>query len=154
MAYVYTTFDRILSVVYFFKGVVVSDNVIREIGNGEHILFVDDEPLITALICGFIKSIGYKITLATSGDEALCLFKENGNQFDCVITDYSMDGMSGITLISKIRLLNYDIPIIIYSGYGELLDVVMKTDLPNIYALMKPCSLAKLSVLIKEVLKK
>ena len=37
-------------------------------GNGEHILFVDDEPLISDLYQNFLRSIGYKITVVDNAD--------------------------------------------------------------------------------------
>lgn len=125
----------------------------RTIGNGECILFIDDEPLIVELICKFIESINYKITIAVSGEEALSLFNDNNNHFDCIITDYSMgNGMNGITFISEIRKHSNDIPIIIYSGYGEMIPSLQKLDLTNTFLLTKPATLSEISTLLKEVL--
>lgn len=121
-------------------------------GNGEHILFVDDEPLISDLYQNFLRSIVYKITVVDNGDEALRLFRENSDIYDCIVTDYTMSGMSGLTLIFAIRQLDNCIPIILYSGYGELLHVTKEANLPKLFTLMKPCSLRDMSTLIKEIL--
>ncbi len=49
-----------------------------------------------------------------------CEFLETDAQFDVIITDYAMPGMTGLDLAEKIKQLRPKIPIIIATGYAEL----------------------------------
>jgi CheY-like chemotaxis protein len=56
---------------------------------------------------------------APSGAQALKVL-ETDAQFDVVITDYAMPGMTGLELASKIRKLRPAMPVILATGYAEL----------------------------------
>jgi CheY-like chemotaxis protein len=66
-----------------------------------------------------LEELGYNITTAVNGQEALELFSRG--VFDLVITDYKMPKMNGIELIKSVRALAADVPIILISGYAEAL---------------------------------
>jgi len=59
-----------------------------------HIITVDDDPNIRALLSAIISSLGYEVTGAESGEAALNEIKTK--QFDLVLLDHHMAGMSGI----------------------------------------------------------
>lgn len=86
------------------------------------ILFVDDEEVIRKNIGYDLKKIGYDVALAESGEEALKLLTERTaeTQFDLVITDLMMEGMSGIDLLKETKKTNPEIMVIILTGYGSL----------------------------------
>lgn len=78
------------------------------------VLVVDDEPGSLYILDTFLQGIGFKVTLATDGAEALQSFT-NG-RFDMVVTDFQMPVMDGLTLIARIRALLPAIPVILISG--------------------------------------
>jgi PAS domain S-box-containing protein len=80
------------------------------------VLVVDDEPLMLRVAKRQLSQLGLVPVLASDGESALALL-QNGSRFDCIITDFVMPKMSGMTLVSRIRGFLPDIPIIIMTGY-------------------------------------
>ncbi len=87
----------------------------------ERILIVDDESLIVALQEAILSPFGYKITAKTSSEEILAVFKDNPNNFDLLITDQTMPGLSGVQLAREILRIRPDMPIIVCTGYSATL---------------------------------
>lgn len=87
----------------------------------ERILFVDDEASLVEAGRQLLESLGYKVIAKTSGIEALETFKEQPNNFDIVITDMMMPKMTGEDLSKKIFAIRPDIPIIICTGFSEVI---------------------------------
>jgi PAS domain S-box-containing protein len=91
------------------------------LGQGEHILFVDDEPSL--IDCGqrMLARLGYKVTTASNGNAALELIRSGAHKFDCIITDFTMPDLSGTALARECRTLIPNTPIILMSGYCGVL---------------------------------
>ena len=83
----------------------------------QKILFVDDEKALTALGEDMLTDEGYEVVCAASGGQALDLFEQHGGQFDLVVTDETMPGMTGIELAQKLFALAPDLPVILCSGH-------------------------------------
>ena len=64
-----------------------------------------------------LEELGYELTTATNGREALDQFADN--KFDLIVTDYKMPRMNGIELIERIRTSDDVIPVILLSGFAE-----------------------------------
>lgn len=103
------------------------------------ILMVDDDALIAMSSVDMLEDLGHVVTEANSGKAALELL-QSGQQFDLVITDYSMPGMTGAELARAARALLPQLPIVIASGYADL-PPGAGIDLPR---LSKPYSQAQL----------
>lgn len=83
----------------------------------EHVLFVDDEVLLTEFASNLLEEhLGYRVTTTTSSIEAFTLFKNAPQSYDLVITDKTMPQMTGETLAEKIWQIRPGIPIILCSG--------------------------------------
>jgi diguanylate cyclase (GGDEF)-like protein len=78
-----------------------------------NILIVDDEPDIRNIVRA-ILSESYRCQEASSAEEALSLLRLE--QFDLVISDIKMDGMSGLEMIPQVRALAPDTVIMMVSG--------------------------------------
>ena len=63
--------------------------------------------------------LGHSVLESPSGAHALRLL-ESDRQFDIVITDYAMPGMTGLDLATKIKQLQPKLPVVIATGYAEL----------------------------------
>jgi len=85
----------------------------------ENILFVDDERDLIEMGKRILEGMGYKVVTKTSSLEALDLFRENPDKFDLVITDLTMPFMSGDELAEELVRIRHDIPVILYTGYGD-----------------------------------
>jgi CheY-like chemotaxis protein len=83
------------------------------------ILAVDDDFLVLMNTAAMLEDMGHEVVEASSGDLALKLFKEH-DDFDLLITDQAMPGMTGLQLIEKIRSERANLPVILATGYAEL----------------------------------
>jgi PAS domain S-box-containing protein len=84
------------------------------------ILLVDDDPLVVASTTSMLEELGHdSITVAASGDEALAVLRQDGN-FDLLLTDHMMPGMTGVQLATRARNLHESLPIVIASGFADL----------------------------------
>jgi PAS domain S-box-containing protein len=85
----------------------------------EKILFVDDEPMLADITKKLLASIGYRVSVCTTSNEALNTFKANPMAFDAVITDYTMPHMTGLELAQELIRTRPDIPVILCTGYSD-----------------------------------
>ncbi len=83
------------------------------------ILLVDDNQLGLTARRTVLEELGYRITTATSGADALESFGRGG--FDLLITDYKMPKMSGKELIERVRKQSPALPVILLSGFVDAL---------------------------------
>jgi PAS domain S-box-containing protein len=87
------------------------------LGQGERLLFVDDEDELVALSQTLLEKMGYQVRTCHDGEEALDAFARDPDAFDAMITDITMPGMSGLDLAQKIREIRADFPVIVMSGH-------------------------------------
>ncbi|MBF0288584.1 MAG: PAS domain S-box protein [SAR324 cluster bacterium] len=85
----------------------------------EHVMVVDDELVLINYYTSALKHHGYQVTACTNGKSALELFRSRPAQFDLVITDQTMPGLTGDTLCKELLLLRPDIPVILTTGYSD-----------------------------------
>jgi CheY-like chemotaxis protein len=85
--------------------------------SGATILLVDDNPHGMVARRTVLEELGYKVYTGTSGQEALNVLQHQ--TVDLVITDFRMPNMDGVELITRIRQLCADLPIILLSGFVE-----------------------------------
>lgn len=85
----------------------------------ERVLMVDDEPVQTALMRQMLGRLGYQVTSCNSSSEALALFRADEQQFDAVITDQNMPGMTGEQLSAALLQIRPSLPILVCSGYSQ-----------------------------------
>jgi len=83
------------------------------------ILIADDEKYIRDLATKMLTIAGYNVILAQNGREAITIYRERMNDISCIILDLTMPELDGVEALSEIRKLNFDVPIIISSGYCE-----------------------------------
>ena len=87
-----------------------------------HILLVDDEDLILEFARLILEEDGYRVTTALDGQAALAGFEAAPGDFDLLLTDMAMPKMDGLELARRCLALRPDLPVILCSGYGDLLD--------------------------------
>jgi len=92
------------------------------IGSGESVLLVDDDPSVARPLAEMLAQSGYKVETLYDSEAALERFRERSEDFDLVITDYNMPGLKGTELAQQIRRVRPTQPIVMLSGYGELID--------------------------------
>ena len=118
----------------------------------ERILFVDDEEALVSLAKETFRSLGYSVDISTSSTEALYLFKKHPEIYDLVITDQTMPGLTGMELSRELLLIRPEIPIILCTGYSNLVDEE-KAKASGIKGfVVKPLIKKELAGLLREVL--
>jgi PAS domain S-box-containing protein len=80
------------------------------------ILLVDDEQVIRDVLALFLRHAEHDVEVAASEIEALRLVREEN--FDLMITDHAMPGMTGGNLIATLRSAGFDVPILMLTGFG------------------------------------
>jgi CheY-like chemotaxis protein len=89
----------------------------NSIVNTVTVLVVDDDSINREVVARKLVEAGFVTTLAASGQEALdCLALA---EFDAVVTDVRMPGMSGIDLLRNIRLRFPPLPVLLMTGLIE-----------------------------------
>jgi CheY-like chemotaxis protein len=87
------------------------------LGHRQRVLVVDDEEPLVALATRTLEGLGYVPVGFTSSAAALEAFRAHPDDFDVLITDERMPGISGSTLIKEVRGIRRSIPILLASGY-------------------------------------
>jgi PAS domain S-box-containing protein len=81
------------------------------------LLYVDDEEALVFLVQLGLQRLGYQVTALTDAAQALREFRARPWDFDAVVTDLSMPGMSGFHLAQELLATRPDVPILVTSGY-------------------------------------
>ena len=99
-----------------------------------------------------LKRLGYQLTTRTSSVEALEAFKSNPNSFDLVVSDMTMPNMTGDQLARELIAVRPDIPIIICTGFSEIISKEKAESIGVKAYLMKPVVKSVLSKTVRKVL--
>ncbi|MEE4113403.1 MAG: PAS domain S-box protein [Desulfobacteraceae bacterium] len=118
----------------------------------ERILFVDDEELLVQVGLEMLNDLGYHAVGTTRAHQALERFTSRPDEFDMVITDMTMPGMTGDQLAAEILHHRPDIPIIICTGFSKRISSEMASSLGIRALLMKPVTVQEIARTIREVL--
>jgi PAS domain S-box-containing protein len=118
----------------------------------EHVLVVDDDEAIARVTERALKRFGYRVTTRMSSGAALEVFRANPAEFDLVVTDYTMPGMTGVQLARELRLLRPDVPMILATGLGEAITAEEQKALGFRQYLTKPLSLRDFAAAVRQVL--
>ena len=85
-------------------------------GRRAHILVIDDEEFVRSVLSRTLAQVNYQVTLAENGEKGIQLFKER--EFDMVLTDLGMPGMSGWEVCRMIKEISPNTPIGMITGWG------------------------------------
>ena len=121
-------------------------------GNGERVLVVDDEPSLTFLVKRVLERLGYDVTTSNSSPEALDIFRAAPQQFDLVLTDQTMPGLTGLELTCQLLQIRPGIPIILATGYSVWIEGADAKSLGVRELLMKPMTSQILAEVVFRVL--
>ena len=113
---------------------------------------MDDEASLARLTARRLTALGYRVTTATSGTEALDRFTADPQGFDLVVTDYTMAGLNGLQLALGLHRLRPDIPIIMTTGHIEEFAVAALAAAGVRRTLLKPVTQLELGTTIRELL--
>ncbi len=118
----------------------------------ECILFVDDEEAICDIGKRSLQRLGYSVEVRTSSLEALEAFRSQPERYDLIITDMTMPQMTGDRLSKKLMEIRPDIPIVICTGFSEMLDERKAQEIGIRTFIMKPLVIRELANTVRKVL--
>jgi len=124
----------------------------QAVGGTEKIIIVDDEDAIVNYLQKALELNGYRTKSYTNGLQALQEFARQPNDFDLVITDMTMPYMTGAELSQKLIEIRPDIPIILCSGYSEMISKEKAKAMGVAEYLEKPVIINTLLKTIRKVL--
>ena len=119
-------------------------------GRGQ-VLLVDDEEVIVSLEKEMLEQFGYEVVATDSSLEALKTFRCSPENFDLVMTDLTMPGMTGIELAREILSIRPDLPIILCTGYTEVNDGDMVKEHGIRGFILKPITMTELAGALRTV---
>lgn len=105
-----------------------------------HVLVVDDEFSVKEVLRGYLKIDGHTLETAKDGKEGFEVFK--AGKFDLVITDRAMPEMNGDQLAEKIKEHSPLMPVVMLTGFGELMKAKGESPRGIDILLSKPLSIA------------
>ena len=115
----------------------------------QRILVVDDEAALRDLLREYLGGDGHIVQTATDGREGLQKFKKD--EYDVVLTDRGMPEMSGDQLAAAIKELAPEIPVIMLTGFGEMMEVAEEKPVGVDIILSKPVTLSQLREAMEKV---
>ncbi|MBC8181461.1 PAS domain S-box protein [candidate division KSB1 bacterium] len=123
-------------------------------GGDETILYVDDEKNLVRVSKQRLERLGYTVVGTMDSIEALKIFTKDPDYFDLIITDQTMPKMTGAELAQKVLKIRPDIPIILSTGYSELISKEKSKAMGISEFIMKPLFAEEIATLIRSVLDK
>jgi DNA-binding response OmpR family regulator len=115
------------------------------------ILVVDDDQLTCELVQAVLAAEGFHVLIATTGAEALALFRQQAAKIRAVLLDLRMPGMSGKDVCEEIYRTHPGTRVILMTAVTEPLAQVGMAGLPLAGFLSKPFQHAELLTTVREV---
>jgi CheY-like chemotaxis protein len=146
-----TTFKIYFPITENSVPVVESKNVKTPVFGNERILFVDDERMLVEMAQDALTHLGFIVTGMSSSREALEFIKVNGAEIDILITDQTMPGMSGIELSIDALKIRKDLPIILCTGFSNVVTPESARAAGVSRFVIKPYNSYEIGKLIREI---
>jgi len=118
----------------------------------ERLLVVDDEEVLTTMLQLILQGLGYQVRSSCNSLEALALIEQDPMAVDLLITDMTMPHLTGFELAHKALALRADLPIILCTGFSELINKEKAQALGIQNYLMKPVSIRDLGQAVRKAL--
>jgi two-component system cell cycle sensor histidine kinase/response regulator CckA len=120
----------------------------------QHVLLIDDEPVVREIGCEMLESLGYQCIPAETGEEGIQLYKENKDKIALVILDIEMPGISGDKVYGTLKEVEPGLKILIISGYARnyLETKYFKRKLNPAIFMPKPFQLEQLSKKLESIM--
>lgn len=114
------------------------------------VLVVDDQPMLRDLISAVLCRRGIAFEMASSGPQAIDVFKTNPDQFAAILLDVNMPILDGVYTFAKLRDIQPAIPIVLMTGRSERYDEETLEMLGANSIIFKPFKPAELVSVLEE----
>jgi PAS domain S-box-containing protein len=117
----------------------------------ESILLLDDEQAVAEMGTAILERLGYKVTAQTDSLRAIEVFSAGPDDFDLIITDYTMPNLTGMDLVKEVRRIRPDMPVMLCTGFSEKITPDSVREL-GVELLMKPYGMRQISEAVRKIL--
>ncbi len=118
----------------------------------EHILLVDDQESVLAMLTRLLERLGYAVTAQTSAADAIRAFDDDPEGFDLVITDLTMPDMTGDALAAEVHKRMPETPVILCTGHTDTMGEEACERIGVQGLVRKPIAVQHLSETVRNVL--
>jgi DNA-binding NtrC family response regulator len=122
----------------------------RELVKEKSILVVDDDEQMRIALTEALSRIGYRITAASNGYEAIEIYGRD--VFSLIITDVKMPGMNGIELLRVIKETDPECPVVVITAFGTIDNAVEAMKAGAYDYILKPFSIEKLQEIVERAI--
>ncbi|MBN1943249.1 MAG: PAS domain-containing protein [Phycisphaerae bacterium] len=98
-------------------GVYASDAALGP--KAKHILVIDDEEMVRNYAVRALRTLGYRTSFCSDGEEAVRFYRDNYRQIDLVLLDLIMPRMGGLETFRELKAVNPNIRAVLISGYSD-----------------------------------
>jgi PAS domain S-box-containing protein len=126
--------------------------VVQPAKGKRRILFVDDEEALVEIGKQMLERLGYEVVAEKDSVRALKQFQRDPAKFDLVITDQTMPNMSGIELAKRMMSIKKDIPVILCTGFSEVISSESAKAMGIREFVMKPIIKNEMAEIIRRVI--
>lgn len=135
------------------QSILPTDELSEEIfGGTERLLVVDDEEMLVSLLEQQLTRVGYRVVIFNDSQAALAAFEAAPDAVDLVITDMTMPKLSGQALAAQMIAIRPSLPVLLCTGYSDMLDREKVRALGVHEVLMKPILISELAKAIRRAL--
>lgn len=122
-------------------GSTAQDRVHEALPRGtQSILAVDDDATLLEMTKSMLEGFGYSVAAFSDSRQALEAFCETPMAFDLIVTDMTMPELTGLDLFLGVRRVRADMPVVMCTGFSELIDKEKAISLGISEFLEKPLS--------------
>jgi len=119
---------------------------------GRRLLLVEDEPIVRRHLAELLCSDGGEVVACADSGAALEAFRGSPWGFHLIVTDQTMPGMSGAEMLREVRDLNDEVPVLMLSGYANVLSDEQRARLRIGEVLLKPLMAEDVEAAIQRLL--
>lgn len=117
-----------------------------------NILLVDDDDTLCALLREFLQEDGFAVETLNNGEAAIARLLQS-DEFDTVVLDIMMPGLSGLDVLRNVRAKR-QVPILMLTGRGDDIDRIVGLEMGADDYLAKPCNPRELSARIRAIIRR
>ncbi len=121
-------------------------------GEKTTILILDDEPIVCKRLKPYLEKYGYEVETFTDSSNALERVKEK--DFDIVITDLKMEGIDGMTFLTKVKEKSPSTQVIVITGFATMETAKQSYQKGVFDFIAKPFKLSEIHEVVKKAEKK
>ena len=86
-------------------------------GGGQHVLYIDDDEVMVLMVERLLQRAGFRVSGFSDAKLALARVRAHPDDFDAVVTDFNMPGLSGLQVAQELARIRPALPVVISSGF-------------------------------------